>query len=86
MPSAIVKASSWAAVAPASRMWYPLMLTVFHRGTSREQNSIMSVTIRMAGRGGTSHACCAMNSFRQSFWMVPPILSRPMPRLSARAT
>ena len=45
----------------------------------------MSVTIRMAGRGGTSHACCAMNSFKQSFWTVPPILSRAMPRLSASA-
>ncbi len=49
------------------------MLTVFQRGTSREQNSIMSVTMRIAGRGGTSHACCAMNSFRQSFWTVPPM-------------
>ena len=33
----------------------------------------MSVTMRIAGRGGTSHACCAMNSFRQSFCTVPPI-------------
>ena len=34
----------------------------------------MSVTMRIAGRGGTSHACCAMNSLRQSFWTVPPML------------
>jgi hypothetical protein len=43
------------------------MLTLFQRGTSVLQNSIMSLTIRIAGRGGTSHACWAMNSFRQSF-------------------
>ena len=36
-------------------------------------------------RGGTSHACCAMNSFRQSFWTVPPILLRGTPRASASA-
>ncbi len=62
------------------------MLTVFQRGTSFEQNWIMSVTTRIAGRGGTSHACCAMNSLRQSFCTVPPMASRAMPRLSARAT
>ena len=46
----------------------------------------MSVTMRIAGRGGTSHACCAMNSLRQSFCTVPPMLFREMPRLSASAT
>ncbi len=35
MPSRSVNASSWSAVAPASRMWYPLTEIVFQRGTSR---------------------------------------------------
>ncbi len=62
------------------------MLTLFQRGTSFAQNSIESVTMRIAGRGGTTQACWAMNSLRQSFWTVPPILSRGIPRLSANAT
>jgi hypothetical protein len=37
IPSAIVKASSWTAVDPASLMWYPLMLIVFHLGTLSAQ-------------------------------------------------
>ena len=32
IPSASVNAISCAAVAPASRMWYPLIEIVFHRG------------------------------------------------------
>ena len=32
MPLATVKAISCAAVAPASRMWYPEIEIVFHRG------------------------------------------------------
>ena len=61
------------------------METVFQRGTSFAQNSIMSVTMRIAGRGGTSQACWAMNSFRQSFCTVPPMAVRGMPRWSASA-
>ena len=52
IPSRSVNASSWAAVAPASRMWYPLTEIVFHFGTSRVQNSNTSVISRMDGRGG----------------------------------
>ena len=61
------------------------MLTVFHRGMRSVQNSIMSVTMRMAGRGGTTQACWAMNSLRASFWTVPPSFSSGMPRFSPRA-
>jgi len=32
MPSRRVKANSWAAVEPASRMWYPEMEIEFQRG------------------------------------------------------
>ena len=32
MPLAIVKPISWTALQPFSRMWYPLMLIVFHFG------------------------------------------------------
>ena len=52
MPSRSVKASSWRAVAPASRMWYPLTEIVFHFGTSRAQNPKTSVMRRIDGRGG----------------------------------
>ena len=52
MPSASVKAISWAAVDPASRMWYPEMEMVFHLGTWLLQNSKMSVMSRMEGLGG----------------------------------
>ena len=52
MPSRSVKASSWSAVAPASRMWYPLTEIVFHFGTSVAQNAKTSVMRRIDGRGG----------------------------------
>ena len=42
--------------------------------------------VALADVRGTSQACCAMNSFRQSFCVVPPIFLRSMPRLSASAT
>ena len=47
-----VKANSCAADAPASAMWYPLMLMVFHLGTFSEQYANVSVTSRMDGLGG----------------------------------
>jgi hypothetical protein len=62
------------------------MDTGFQRGISFVANSMVSVTSRIAGPGGTSQACCAMNSFRQSFCAVPPILPRGIPRVSASAT
>ena len=43
-PLASVNAASCAAVEPASRIWYPLMLTGFHLGTSVDANSIVSIT------------------------------------------
>ena len=52
MPLAKVKASSCTAVAPASRMWYPLMLMVFQLGTWSEQYLNTSVTRRMECLGG----------------------------------
>ena len=67
MPSRRVNASSCSAVAPASRMWYPLTEIVFQRGTSRAQNPKMSVMSRIDGRGGKMYSFCAMNSFRMSF-------------------
>ena len=51
-PFASVNASSWAAVEPASRMWYPEIDTGCQRGISAVVNLIMSVTIRIEGRGG----------------------------------
>jgi hypothetical protein len=52
MPSRRVNASSCSAVEPASRMWYPLTETVFHRGTSFAQNVKTSVMSRIDSRGG----------------------------------
>ena len=43
-------------------------------GMCLAQNSIMSTTMRTAGRGGTIHSFCAMYSLSMSFWMVPPEL------------
>ena len=85
MPSASVKASSWTAVAPASRMWYPLIDTGCQRGMCRVQKSIMSTTMRTAGRGGTIHSFWAMYSFSMSFWIVPPSFSIGTPCFSATA-
>ena len=51
-PSASVKASSCAAVEPASRMWYPEIEIGWNSGISRAQNSTMSTTSRMDGSGG----------------------------------
>ena len=50
--SARVNATSCTAVAPASRMWYPLTLIAFHFGISRAQNSTTSTTRRIEGSGG----------------------------------
>jgi hypothetical protein len=52
IPLASVNAISCAAVEPASRMWYPEMLIVFHFGTRSLQKAKMSVMIRMDGAGG----------------------------------
>jgi hypothetical protein len=80
-----VKASSWTPVAPASRMWYPLIEIGFQRGISFAQNSIMSTTSRTAGRGGMIHSFWAMYSLRMSAWMVPPRTARGTPCFSAAA-
>ena len=55
------------------------MLIVFQRGTSAEQNSMMSVMMRIDGFGGNIQDFCAMYSLRMSFWMVPPISSKRAP-------
>ena len=62
------------------------METGFHCGMSLAQNSIMSTTIRTAGRGGTIHSFCAMYSLSMSVWMVPPRRARGTPCFSATAT
>ncbi len=51
-PSAMVKASSCSAVAPASCMWYPEIEIEFHFGMCSDVYSMMSATIRMEGAGG----------------------------------
>ena len=51
-PFASVSASSWAAVLPASRMWYPDTEIGCQRGISAVQKRIVSATIRIDGRGG----------------------------------
>ena len=52
MPFASVNASSWTAVEPASRMWYPEIEIVFQRGIRSAQYANRSVVIRIDGRGG----------------------------------
>ena len=84
-PSASVNASSCTALDPASRMWYPLILMGFQRGTCLAANSTVSVTSRIDGLGGKMYSFWAMYSFRISFWMVPPILSSEDPCFSAKA-
>ena len=81
-----MKASSWAAVDPASRMWYPEMETGCQRGSSALQNRITSVTRRTDGRGGNTYSFCAWYSFKMSFWMVPERSARATPVRSATPT
>jgi len=81
-----VKASSWAAVAPASRMWYPEIDSGCQRGSSAAQNPIMSVTRRIDGLGGNRNSFSAWYSLRMSAWMVPPSRWRATPAASATAT
>ena len=71
-PFASVNASSWAAVLPASRMWYPDTEIGCQRGISAVQKRIVSATIRIDGRGGKMNSFCAWYSLRMSFWRVPP--------------
>ena len=52
MPFAKVKAISWTAVEPASRMWYPEIEMVFQFGISFAQYENVSTTRRIEGRGG----------------------------------
>jgi len=82
IPSASVKASSCTAFEPASRMWYPLMLMGFHFSKCFVQYSVMSVTSLTEGSGGNMHSFCAWNSFRLSFWVVPPSRSLGTPCMS----
>ena len=63
MPFESVNPTSWAAVEPASLMWYPDMLIVFHSGTFSEQNAKISVIIRHDGSGGKIYVPLAMYSF-----------------------
>jgi len=52
IPSASVNAAYCTAVAPASRMWYPLTEIVFHLGIRSPQYANRSVISRMEGFGG----------------------------------
>ena len=83
---ASVKASSWAAVEPASRMWYPETETGCQRGSSAEQNRMTSVTNRTDGRGGKTYSFWAWYSFKMSFWRVPERAARSTPVRSATPT
>jgi len=85
IPSLSVKANSCTAVEPASRIWYPLMLMVFHRGTYFVPNSTVSLISFTEGSGGHIKVFWAMNSFNMSFWIVPPIFVRGIPFSSAAA-
>jgi len=85
MPSRSVKASSWTAVEPASRMWYPEIEIVFHLGTFRVPNSTVSLMSFTDGSGGHMRVFWAMNSLSMSFWIVPPIFVRGIPWISAAA-
>ena len=84
-PFASVNASSWAAVLPASRMWYPDTEIGCQRGISAVQNRIVSATIRIEGRGGKMNSFCAWYSLRMSFWRVPPSSRLEAPPRSATA-
>ena len=74
-----MNASSCAAVAPASLMWYPLTLIGWNLGTRAAQNVIRSPISRRWGRGGKSHSFCAMYSLRMSVCSVPPRRSHATP-------
>src|ERR671925_11157 len=52
IPFASVNASSWTAVEPASRMWYPEIEMVLNFGSRSRQYAKRSVVIRIVGRGG----------------------------------
>ncbi len=52
IPLQSVNAISCGAVAPASRMWYPLIAIVFQCGRRCAQYANASVTSRIDGRGG----------------------------------
>ena len=58
---------------------------VFHFGSSRVPNSIVSVTSRIDGSGGKRNSFCATNSLRMSFCVVPSSCARGKPRFSAAA-
>ena len=85
-PFASVNASSWAAVEPASRMWYPETEIGCQSGISCAQNSTMSVTSRIEGSGGKMNSFCAMYSLRMSVWIVPRRAERGTPCCSATQT
>ena len=80
-----MNASSWAAVLPASRMWYPDTEIGCQRGISAVQKRIVSATIRIDGRGGKMNSFWAWYSLRMSFWRVPPSSRRDAPPRSATA-
>jgi hypothetical protein len=83
---ASVNASSWAAVEPASRMWYPEIDTGCQRGISAAANEIVSRTSRIDGRGGKMNSFWAWYSLRMSFCSVPLKFRRCPPCFSAAAT
>ena len=56
---AIGVSKPWAAVLPASRMWYPDTETGCHRGISAVQKRSVSDTMRIDGRGGKMYSFCA---------------------------
>ena len=59
---------------------------MFQRGSSRAENSKMSVTRRIDGRGGKMYVPRAMYSLRMSFWIVPATCALGTPWFSAAVT
>ena len=85
-PLLSVKASSCAAVDPASLIWYPLTDTGLYNGMFSEQYSIISTTSLTDGSGGKIHSFWAMYSFNASFCKVPLNLLTSIPFFLASAT
>jgi hypothetical protein len=83
MALASVKPISCAAVAPASRMWYPEIEMVFQRGTCSAHHANTSVVRRIDGAGGKMSVPRATYSFSTSFCTVPPSRSSGAPWRSA---
>ncbi|CAB5011294.1 unannotated protein [freshwater metagenome] len=80
-----VKAISWIAFDPDSRMWYPLIASETQRGISRAMCSITSTESLRPVAAGKICVPRAMYSLRTSFWTNMPNSFGFTPRFAARA-